>query len=350
MTPISSNRRRNHELSPQHRAQIYGAARYGVSVAEIANQENLPASTVKSVIKRVSLNGSTLSKPRNGRPKKYTDRSQRAIMRIIKSNPKITYAALLERLGSQFSKATIYRILKAHGVTNWRAKKRPLLTEQHAALRLAFARQYVLLTPEEWATWLFSDECSVEHRSRKPREWVFRTPAQKWQKEMIQAYQKGKGVSVMIWAAIYGENEKSELVIMRRDPESPRRGYSAASYCESLEEGLLPIYENNMIFMQDQAPIHRSNKAQRWLQEHSVILLRGWPPYSPDLNPIEHLWFAVKKALDDVCPEIDNIKGDNAVRAAMEDALLKAWRLIPTPVVRSCLQSMKDRLEAVIQA
>jgi len=102
--------------------------------------------------------------------------------------------------------------------------------------------------------------------------------------------------------------------------------------------------------MQDNAPIHRSNKAQRWLQEHSVILLRGWPPYSPDLNPIEHLWFAVKKALDDVCPEIDNIKGDNAVRAAMEDALLKAWGLIPTPVVHSCLESMKDRLEAVIQA
>jgi len=165
LTPISSSRRRNHELSPQHRAQIYGAPRYGVSVAEIASQENLPASTVKSVIKRVYLNGGTLSKPRNGRPKKYTDRSQRAIMRMIKLNPKITYTELLERLGSQFSKATIYRILKANGVTNWHAKKRPLLKEQHAALRLSFARRYVSLTPEEWATWLFSDECSVEHRS-----------------------------------------------------------------------------------------------------------------------------------------------------------------------------------------
>jgi len=69
---------------------MYDAARYGVSVAEIASQENLPASTVESVIKRVSLNGSTLSKPCNGRPKKYEDRSQRAIMRMIKSNPKIT--------------------------------------------------------------------------------------------------------------------------------------------------------------------------------------------------------------------------------------------------------------------
>ena len=95
---------------------------------------------------------------------------------------------------------------------------------------------------------------------------MFRTPAQKWHKEIITEVDKGKQASVMVWAAIFGNAERSKLVIMDRDFESKKNGYSAASYIATLEIGLLPITQNDerdFIFMQDNAPIHTARKATR---------------------------------------------------------------------------------------
>jgi hypothetical protein len=45
---------------------------------------------------------------------------------------------------------------------------------------------------------MWSDECSVERGKGKAVTWVFRTPTQKYDKEMIDPYKKGKDVSVMV--------------------------------------------------------------------------------------------------------------------------------------------------------
>ena len=75
---------------------------------------------------------------------------------------------------------------------------------------------------------------------------------------------------------------------MERDPESKKDGYLSVSYKQALEDGLLPVYDGEF-FMQDNAPIHRSKATHAWLNSNGVALLEEWLPYSPDLNPIEHL-------------------------------------------------------------
>jgi hypothetical protein len=57
----------------------------------------------------------------------------------------------------------------------------------------------------------------------------------------------GKDISQMVWAAIW-RGGRSDLVIINRDPESKRNGYSTKSYLKCLEKELIPIYKPGTVF------------------------------------------------------------------------------------------------------
>lgn len=109
-------------------------------------------------------------------------------------------------------------------------------------------------------------------------------------------------------------------MVMSRDQSASKQGYTKQSYLQVLGDGLLPMLQANSIYQQDGAQIHTSRLANSWFENHRVHVLTYWPPYSPDLNPIEHFWPLLQEALYQLYPDIETWKGgENQVAERIED-------------------------------
>lgn len=67
-------------------------------------------------------------------------------------------------------------------------------------------------------------------------------------------------------------------------------------------EQLLPNIPKGSVIVMDNASFHRKKKLFAISEEqgYQIIFL---PPYSPELNPIEHLWSNIKRKLQKILPE-----------------------------------------------
>lgn len=139
----------------------------------------------------------------------------------------------------------------------------------------------------------------------------------------------GKPISQMVWGAIwYGG--RSNLVVMERDKDSPRQGYTARSYIKTLEEGLIEYYEPGTPFQQDNAKIHIAHSTQEWFKSHGIYVIE-WPPHSSDLNPIEHVWNLLKRKLFELHPNLYLGGNSRSDWKNFEEAIQKAWWAIYPP-------------------
>ena len=91
------------------------------------------------------------------------------------------------------------------------------------------------------------------------------------------------GGSVMVWGGI-SHGLKSLLIVIADNLTGVR--YRD----EILRPVAVPfVQQHHLIFQQDNTRPHVARVCQDFLANHNINPL-DWPPYSPDLSPIEHLW------------------------------------------------------------
>jgi transposase len=170
---------------------------------------------------------------------------------------------------------------------------------------------------------------------------------------MLDPTGTSKKPAQMVWACVWfderGHPRRSKLVIMERDPDAKKRGYSAKSHMEALKKGLLPHYRRSQLFMQDNAGIYRSRTVAAFFRDHHITSI-VWPAYSPDLNPIEHLWWVLKRRMFRLYPQYNNYSKAQEEWDGFCEALKECWRGIPGKLIKQLIMSMPRRLAAVRKA
>ncbi|UYV85075.1 Transposase [Cordylochernes scorpioides] len=141
----------------------------------------------------------------------------------------------------------------------------------------------------EWHRVLFSDESRfcLSSDSRRVRVWRRRgersNPAAIVERPTVR--QRG----IMVWGAIAYDSRSPLLRIQGT--------MTAQRYVDDvLRPVTLPYLQGvpNTLYQQDNARPHTARISQQALQDVQML---PWPPYSPDLSPIEHVWDIIGRRL-----------------------------------------------------
>ena len=115
-------------------------------------------------------------------------------------------------------------------------------------------------------------------------------------------------------------------------------------YQQVLLNTLLPYLNSNglqnILFRQDNAPIHVSRSTRAWFAANNVTLM-DWPPSSPDLNPIENVWGVLAR-------RVYSIGKQYSTSAELKDAVVREWNSLPSSLFSNGVSSMNRRLFDVV--
>ncbi|KAE9046276.1 hypothetical protein PR001_g4635 [Phytophthora rubi] len=183
-----------------------------------------------------------------------------------------------------------------------------------------------------WSRVLFCDEACVEFHGTSGRVSVWRRTHEAFSPKCVIPTFKSRLKSVMVWSSITA----SGVGTMHFFDESVNGVYYRFLLRKQIPiTKLLLGQSDETLFVQDNTPAHSAKLTAKGLRDLKLISL-GHTPQSPDLNPIENLWFLMKQELHrDPAKAADGLK----------TKLLNIWTSIDDATVEKCVLSMPKRLE-----
>lgn len=267
-----------------------------VEIAKILKEENYSLQQISELIdinRRTVRKYLTWSGPfeRKRTIRKVTPEIKQKVLELAKF-PSYTQGSLskIQKCVKILSRTTISRIIKDEGLKSYKIHKSHYLKTEDTKRRVKFCQEAIdkNLTGNEI---MFTDEKIFRMRfvfnRQNTRQRLYESEYRQGSAEVLNMLKQGLPMSspqILGAAGITPIGTTALLIIVGSlDRYNYRVILGIYQKCFTILKEKIP----NLQFMQDNAMAHRANKmfAEKYIKD-----ILDWPPYSPDLNPIEILW------------------------------------------------------------
>lgn len=289
-------RSRGARLSLVQRASIIALHSLGFGIPNIVDFTCCDPRTVQYWIEHFAEHGDLEDQPRSGRPPVTDTETNESIVTLAEEIRFISPREIRTELQLSASARTVRRRLDDAGLFGRVARVSYPFTQEHIDKRLAFVQKYGNWTESQWDRVLFSDETHF-YRGGAGQVWVQRPEDEAFNHLfMVERYPHPDMVS--LWACFSAQGTGSSRMFEGRMNSEYLIGILGN---EMISHARRTWPDRNWFFLQDNAPYHSSHVTQNWLRDNQVPCI-DFPPYSPDLNPIENLWNELKQRVENRCP------------------------------------------------
>jgi DNA-binding CsgD family transcriptional regulator len=336
----------NRRLSLLERGTAVGLSKAGHNAYSIADELNCTPKTVRELLKKVETEKKLEDRDRSGRPKLTTPREDRGMkFKSLKDRRLTAKAMALKTLPNltknKVSVTTVKDRLKKVGLNGRVARKKPLLSEANRKARLQWAKEHRHWSADDWRNVIFSDESPFTLFQTSGKQYVRRRPGEEWKDECLFPTVKHGGGKIQVWGC-FSWNGGGPMYRVKDK-------LTGAQYRQVLKTHMAPYLRQfeidnkcEAIFQHDNDPKHTSKVVQAYLKNKAIVVL-DWPSQSPDMNPIEHSWKAVK---DRIFSRVDHATNLNEVFEIAKEE----WKKLDVSYFQKLIKSMPRRVEAVYQA
>ncbi|GFW51830.1 transposable element Tcb2 transposase [Trichonephila clavipes] len=301
---MSTMFQRSH-LTDSEAWRVVGRLKGGQTQAEIAQAIGVSQSLISWIWNRFLETGSAGRRPGQGRRRATTPNEDRYLVLTARRHRNMNATLLQQHLrsatGTRVSTQTVRNRL--HGVGLY--ARRPM------------------------------SRFSIQPDNR--RIFIWRDRGSRNNPAFVHESVRFGGGDVLVYGGISIDG-RTYLYISRDGPLTARR------YRDEILRPIVVPYAaaigDDFILMDDNCRPHRANLAEDFLFEEGIVRME-WLACSPDMNPIEHVWDALRRRVADRKPPPQTLQ-------ELERALLEEWDRIPQFVINSHIDSMPQRCSTLL--
>ncbi|KAL4499102.1 hypothetical protein ABPG72_017004 [Tetrahymena utriculariae] len=296
------------------------------TATRIAKLISVPVRTIYDWIKKIKNDQDIFKIEGRGRKPQLSKQQEKSITKEVKLRP---HSSSTRKLASRenVSKTTIGKVFAKNELEYKSVMEVTELTEEQKQQRVNYCKKMLKRKGQPLNETIFTDETGVYLSDcHKSKVW---TPKGK----KIKIELPKKDLKVNCWGGISYEGATSLHIF--------EGSLNKEVYQEILEkrmEEMESLYPDGFEFMHDNHPVHSS--LEIWGEEQGLNII-DFPPYSPDLNPIENLWAVLKNKV-----AADNPK----TYKQLEDSLYKNWEILTQiDTLRPFIEGLQNRYSMCIE-